>query len=297
MALRQTWASYVVWGSIAVCAVLAASFTIALVVGSHRGIQIAGPAKRPAPPPLPERPQAKAPAPTPAASEHEIARMKDALRDLAADRDRLAARLEQIERTVGDITASIREQTAAPAQPAPAAVPENPPAPPPAAETPPAKPVERIAAAPAEPAQPARAPARQAPVIGDPIDIFRPYAAVQPPVTPPTPGRAPMQIQAAGRPNESAPTRTEFAVDLGGERSVDSLRSLWSSLRGSHAALEGLRPLVSIREGAKPGATEFRLIAGPLANAGEAARICAALQAKGATCHTAVFDGQRLATR
>jgi hypothetical protein len=58
-----------------------------------------------------------------------------------------------------------------------------------------------------------------------------------------------------------------------------------------------LRPLVNVRDGAKPGTAEFRLIAGPLANAGAAARICATLQAKGATCHTAVFDGQRLALR
>jgi hypothetical protein len=42
---------------------------------------------------------------------------------------------------------------------------------------------------------------------------------------------------------------------------------------------------------------DLRLIAGPLANAGDAARACASLQAKGVNCQTAVFDGQRLALR
>ncbi|MEX0591365.1 MAG: hypothetical protein WD207_09775, partial [Xanthobacteraceae bacterium] len=116
MAQRRTWVNYVIWGSIAVCAVLAASFTIAVVVGAHRGIQFAGIPKRPAPPPI-ERPQARAPAP--AVTGHDLARVNDALRDLAAERDRLVTRLEQIERSVGDITASIKDRP----EPAPAYAP------------------------------------------------------------------------------------------------------------------------------------------------------------------------------
>jgi hypothetical protein len=105
----------------------------------------------------------------------------------------------------------------------------------------------------------------------------------------------PKQIDAAAN---NAATRTEFAVDLGSEATIEGLRALWSNLRGTHAATLGaLRPLVSMREGARPGVMELRLIAGPLANAGAAARTCAALQAKGVNCQTAVFDGQRLALR
>jgi hypothetical protein len=59
--------------------------------------------------------------------------------------------------------------------------------------------------------------------------------------------------------------------------------------------LEGLRPVIAIREGARPGAVELRLIAGPLANASIAARLRAALAAAGQACQPAVFDGQRLA--
>jgi len=62
-----------------------------------------------------------------------------------------------------------------------------------------------------------------------------------------------------------------------------------------YRVLEGLRPLIMVREGPKPGAIELRLVAGPLANASIAARLCAAFSAAGQTCQPAVFDGQRLA--
>jgi hypothetical protein len=79
---------------------------------------------------------------------------------------------------------------------------------------------------------------------------------------------------------------------------MDGLRARWNNLRGNHGpVLSALRPLVSVREGNRAGSVELRLIAGPLANAGDAARTCASLQAKGVNCQTAVFDGQRLALR
>ena len=68
------------------------------------------------------------------------------------------------------------------------------------------------------------------------------------------------------------------------------------TLKTSQPSLfEGLRPVVAVREGQKPGTIELRLIAGPIANAGLAARMCAALSAMNQTCQPAVFDGQKLA--
>jgi hypothetical protein len=97
---------------------------------------------------------------------------------------------------------------------------------------------------------------------------------------------------------ESVATKTEFAIDVGGDSSFDGLRALWTSLKGNHATLlEGLRPVVAIREGAKPGSLELRLVVGPLTNAGAAARLCATLGASGLSCQPTVFDGQRLALR
>ena len=315
MARRNSWARHIIWGSVAVCAVLAASVTIALVVGAHRGIQFALPAKRPAPVAAQEQNQAQAPAPkiAPAASssEHEIGRLNDALRVLAAERDRLADRLEAVERTVGDITASVRERPAlagtAAVEAKGAAVGETIDEPR-AAETPRAS--QRIAAAPTQPIPPPASrhssPAPGA-IVPMPGEIFQPYAAARPAVVPPTPAQEPMQVHAsqqtaaisATQPaRESAATRTEFAVDLGSEPNMDGLRARWSNLSGNHGTvLSTLRPLVSVREGSRPGSVELRLIAGPLANAGDAARTCASLQAKGVNCQTAVFDGQRLALR
>ena len=95
---------------------------------------------------------------------------------------------------------------------------------------------------------------------------------------------------------DSVATKTEFGVDIGSNTSIDGLRSLWSTLKTAQPALfEGLRPLIAVREGQKPGAIELRLIAGPLPNASIAARLCAALAAANQPCQPTVFDGQRLA--
>ena len=85
-------------------------------------------------------------------------------------------------------------------------------------------------------------------------------------------------------------------VDVGGNASIEGLRSLWGTLKSAQPALfDGLRPIIAVREGQKPGAVELRLIAGPLPNASIAARLCAALSTAGQSCQPAVFDGQRLA--
>jgi hypothetical protein len=308
MAQRGSWANYVIWGCIAVCAVLGAALTIALVVGSHRGIQVAGTAKRTTPPAV-ERQQASTPvqvdkpaelaalAPPsalPAATRTDIARIDDALRSLATERDRLAQRIEEIERLVGDITASIKQQTVSP--------------PPEPTSSAPSMTPQRVAVVQAAPPtlrnSNARPGAIRAPApVSDPTEVFRAYTDAKPIVAPPTPTQAPMQIQpaefqTATRTTENSTTKTEFGVDLGGEASMDGLRALWANLRGNHSqALANLRPVVAVRESGRAGVPELRLIAGPLANAGAAARTCAGLQAKGVACQTTVFDGQRLALR
>jgi hypothetical protein len=169
-------------------------------------------------------------------------RLADAVKLLSADRDRLLARLEALERNL-DVTGAI------PAQPA---TPRAPPAP-------------------TDPAA-----AKESPPVG--------RAAQVPPA----------QDIAA----ESVATKTEFGVDLGGDSTLEGLRTLWSTLKAQHgAALDGLRPLIAVREGGKAGTVELRLIAGPLANAATAARLCAALTTALAPCQPATFDGQRLALR
>ena len=94
---------------------------------------------------------------------------------------------------------------------------------------------------------------------------------------------------------ESVATKTDFGIDVGGNASIEGLRTLWTTLKTAQPALfEGLRPVIAVREG-KAGAVELRLVAGPLPNASIAAKLCAALGAVSQPCQPTVFDGQRLA--
>jgi len=98
--------------------------------------------------------------------------------------------------------------------------------------------------------------------------------------------------------SESAHEAAEFGLDLGSATTVEALRTAWTAaLRRHGPLLEGLRPIVQMRERPRPGGMELRLIAGPVPNAAAAARLCVSMTAAGAICAPAVFEGQRLAVR
>ena len=90
--------------------------------------------------------------------------------------------------------------------------------------------------------------------------------------------------------------RTEFGVDLGSANSVNGLRALWRGLlkSKSNAPLIALRPIIVVRESTNSLGMQLRLVAGPINDAGAAARICAVLTENSRSCETAIFDGQRL---
>lgn len=88
--------------------------------------------------------------------------------------------------------------------------------------------------------------------------------------------------------------RTEFGVDLGTANSIDGLRALWRG-QSKTPALNGLRPIIVVRERNNGLGMQLRLVAGPLTDAAAAARICATLAESKRACETSVFDGQRLA--
>jgi hypothetical protein len=128
-------------------------------------------------------------------------------------------------------------------------------------------------------------------------------AAATPPSAPPSPqplpAVAPPEIAPAVTPPTPAePGRPEFGIDLGGAVSVAGLRAIWTAARTRHGALlDGLRPVIAIRETGRPGGVELRLVAGPLGNAAAAARLCSAIAGTGTLCQPSLFDGQRLALR
>ena len=243
-------------------------------------------------------------------------RLAEQVRSLTADRDRLAERVASLEHNLNDLTGSIArapasngaannaappaprdDKSAAPPAPAPAPV---------AAAEPQVPPInfnggnddQARAAAAAPPAQPG---------VGQPVDVPLPrpgpLATIQsyvystaPPAGPPT------RVASTNADTASAPAPAAgdkgFAIDLGTATNVNSLRAHWGSVKAAHAALlEGLQPLVSVRQSSRPGFTEFHLVAGPVADADAAARLCAALTSMKVACRPTAYNGQRLELR
>jgi hypothetical protein len=208
-----------------------------------------------------------------AANESDTRRLVEIVRSLAGDRERLMARVNVLERSLEDVTGSIKKQAAMtpPAAPAAPAVTQPPAA---AAEPPP-----KTAAAPPQtiPAEPAPASAPAAPPPAPPKQV-----ASLPPASS-MPELEAIQPRAAG-------------VDVGGATSFDGLRTLWNTITATHSDLfEGLHPIVSVRENSKSRAADLRLIAGPLTDVETANHICTTLAAAKRYCRLVNFEGQPLA--
>lgn len=138
--------------------------------------------------------------------------------------------------------------------------------------------------------------AAPAPVTATPAPALDANAAAAPPKDEEKPE---LEADAGKDAENSTIQRTEFAVELGGANSIGGLRALWRGLLKTHsnrAALAELQPIIVLRESNTGLGMQLKLAAGPLHDAAEAARICAALTESGKrTCETTVFDGQRLA--
>lgn len=209
------------------------------------------------------------------ANDAETRRLAAQVRDLTADRERLNARIALLEHHLEDMTGSIKQQgeqiaAARAASPPPApSVPET-------IVVPPLAPAElpffmsmRMPQA-AEPPQ----PPQQAE--GEPVPL--------PPVR-----------VATTAVNEPASAKGEFAIDLGGAASIEALRAHWATLKTNYGPLlAGLRPLVT-QHPRQPSGVTYRLVAGPLANAEDAARLCARFPALRTGCHATRFSGAQLA--
>ena len=264
----------------------------------------------------------------PTSPDENAQRLAAQVHSLTADRDRLAERVASLEHNLNDLTGSIARAPAPPANAAatnvapnaaPNAMPKATPtaprddktdAAPPAATAaePPAPPINfsagnddqaRVAAAAPPPAQPQ-------PGVGQPVDVPLPrpgpLATIQSYVYSTSPPAAPPTRLASTSTDTPAPPPQAgdkaFAIDLGTATNVNSLRAHWGSVKTAHGALlEGLQPLVSVRQSSRPGFTEFHLVAGPVADADAAARLCAALNSVRVPCRPTAYNGQRLELR
>jgi hypothetical protein len=119
----------------------------------------------------------------------------------------------------------------------------------------------------------------------------------------PIPEVTPAPTSEAEAEDTSAPKaavhKTQFGVDVGSANSVAGLRALWRGLlkSRSNASLFTLQPIIVIKEGANGFGMQLRLVAGPLNDAGAAAKICAVLTENQRPCETAIYDGQRLSLK
>lgn len=254
-------------------------------------------------------------------------RLSQAIDTLNGDRDRLYTRVTSVEKGLESVTGSIlarqtlpyippREpppQIAAPATqlaPPPSSPPESKAASvPPELPSIPTKPVDSAAEdsaakIPADQVTPARiATTADIPQMkSDGTAAAPPFAspamAEPQPAGPKTPEPTVQLATVTPAPTEVATpvARTEFGVDIGTANSIDGLRALWHGLSRT-PALNGLRPIIVVRERSNGLGMQLRLVAGPLTDAAAAARICATLAEGKRTCETSVFDGQRLALK
>src|ERR1700722_9030927 len=240
-------------------------------------------------------------------------RLADEVRALTADRDRLAERVASLEHNLTDLTGSIARAPASnaaatnvPPPTAPADKADTPPAPAAASQVPPInfgasnddQPRTSTASATAAPPSPPQ------PGVGQPADVPLPrpgpLATIQSYVNSKLPpaARRVASVNADTQPPPQVAADGGFAIDLGVATNVNTLRAHWGSVKAAHGALlEGLEPLVSVRKSARPGFTEFHLVAGPVADADAAARLCAALTSVRVVCRPAAYNGQRLDLR
>jgi hypothetical protein len=241
----------------------------------------------------------------------ELRRLAAAVDVLNGDRDRVFARMTSLEQGVETITGSIERK---PGETPGAGTPEAKSAQPATSAQPVASaqslPAELLSAVPM-PQTAAVAPA----ATPDPRDVKTVRIETGgesaqpsvPPAAPATGASAAISVQPSipaeaaksdgPPPADKLADRTQFGVALGGAGSVGGLRTLWSRLlKANGETLGNLLPIIAIHENPSGRGVQLRLIAGPLADAAAASRICAAMLArdKNGDCETAIFDGQRL---
>jgi hypothetical protein len=218
---------------------------------------------------------------TKTASNAETQRLAQQVRDLTADRVKLNARIATLEHSLEDMTGSIKQQTA------------------------------QLAAARAAMTAP---PVLTAPTTTTSVPVAKPSLPALTPISPkvvtePAPSSPvtekteevpipPVRVAAAPVSEplaEQPPAKIEFGVDLGAASSMEALRMHWAAVKANYGPLlAGLHPHVA-EHPRQPSGVIYRLVAGPLPNAAEAAKLCARFPVTRTGCRPAKFDGAELA--
>jgi hypothetical protein len=194
-------------------------------------------------------------------AETETRRLRDLLQTMAQDRDRLRARVASLEQNLDVVGSATRQPEAArDAAPAAAAVAAGP----------------WSADAAPEPTSPAAIAATVMPAASAAQPTGLPLGLHE---------RAELMVE----------PQTPYGVDLGAAPTLQALRARWQGIQSVHPYLvEGLRPIIAVRDVMRTARPEVRLVVGPLADAAAATQLCAALALARVPCRLAAFDGQRL---
>jgi hypothetical protein len=186
------------------------------------------------------------------------AQLAEAVQSLKANDEQLQSRLAAVEHNVDDVTGSITKQMQ-----------------------------EAAATRHAEDGPSLAATALASASTIAPVDI------------PPAPASAPVYTTARTEPEIGPPPpKVAFGIDIGSGLTLQALRLRWAAIRTAHPQFfESLEPIISVREVPHTNRIELRLIAGPIAQPGAAAALCAQLAALGLYCQPTIYDGQHLALR
>lgn len=212
----------------------------------------------------------------------ETQRLAAQVHDLAADRERLTARIVMLERSLDDMTGSIKQQSEQQAKTNAAVTPPAPSTPATMATAlPPLAPLAMPAI------QPAAKPKNPSPKLEETRTETVPVPPVRVAVAP--------AKETLAEAEPVPPAKVEFGIDLGGAATIDALRMHWTTMKANYGPLlVGLRPLAS-QHTKQPSGVDYRLVAGPLANTAEAAKLCARFPVTRTGCRPAKFDGAQLA--
>lgn len=272
------------WGGAATLALAAVAFTGQTEAGSKR-LQLAlAYVSEPA------RVVAQIP---PTSTEAETQRLATQLRDLAADRERLTARIAMLERNLADMTGSIKKQSEQLAAARAAATP------PPVPSAPATTPAVVAVSPPPPPTLPALTPLAM-PKVSETTAAWT--ATTKPPqAAEPAPDQVPLPpVRVAAAPAsepaaEPLPAKLEYGIDLGAATSLEALRIHWAAVKANYGPLlVGLHPVATQHTKTPAGAT-YRLVAGPLPDIAAATQLCARFPVTRTGCRAAKFTGVQLA--
>lgn len=238
-------------------------------------------------------------------SQNKARELAAAVDTLNSDRDRLYARVTVLEQGLDSVTGALAKPTAAappaPQPPSPVALAPAQAIPAPSAEADPIGPVKPVEAkVELAPPPPKIAPVATAAPAEPPASAKPSQQKAEAPAADPAPTVTAAIEPAEPVKNETPPQnvvrKTDFGVDLGGANSIEGLRAVWRGALKIHSQqLASLQPIIVVKERHDGLGMQLRLVAGPLSDAAEAAKLCAEfLTASNRACDTSVYEGQRL---